>query len=82
MEKQRQIFDYVTGELNPKADVDFDPQLDLLEAGVLESMMMIDLIVWLEDTFEVEIETEDLRPENFNSLDAMVAYLDRASGSG
>ena len=80
MEKQRKIFEYITAELNPKAEVDFDPQLDLLQAGVLESMMMIDLIVWLEDNFEVEIETEDLTPENFNSLDAMVAYLDRAGG--
>lgn len=76
MEKQRKIFDYVTTQLNPKASVDFDPEMNLLESGVLESMMMIELIVWLEETFGVEIETEDLTPENFNSLSAMVAYLD------
>lgn len=79
MEKQRKIFEYVTTQLNPKTSVGFDPEMNLLEAGVLESMMMIELIVWLEDTFGVEIETEDLTPENFSSLNAMVAYLDQVA---
>ena len=82
MEKQRRIFEYVTTELNPKADVAFDPDVNLLESGVLESMMMIELIVWLEETFGVEIETEDLTPDNFSSLNAMVTYLEGAAAAG
>ena len=54
MDKQRQLFDFITTELNPKADVEFDPDMNLLESGVLESMAMIELIVRIEETFDVE----------------------------
>ena len=41
-------------------------------------MAMINLIVWLEETFKITVETDELVPENFATLDAMANYLAKA----
>lgn len=47
----------------------------LLEAGVIDSAAMIDLITFLEKTYKVSIDEDDMIPENFDSIDAIVDYI-------
>ena len=60
-----------TGEGNGFAD-----DQSLLESGIIDSMMMIDLIAFLEKTFGITIDEDDMIPENFDSLCAIVAYVE------
>ena len=41
---------------------------------------MISLISELEDEFEINIEAEDMVPENFNSVEAMYKMILRLQG--
>ncbi len=45
------------------------------ETGLLDSAAIMELIVWLETRFDVEIDQGDLTIENFGSVNAMVDYL-------
>ena len=47
---------------------------DLLELG-LNSLNAIEMVVYLEDTFEIEISDEDLMLENFSSIDKICDML-------
>ena len=47
----------------------------LLEAGVLDSMSMVDLIAFIEKTYGIAIDEDDMVPENFDTIDAMAAYV-------
>ncbi len=47
----------------------------LLEAGVLDSMSMVDLIAFLEKTHGIAVDEDDMIPENFDTIDAMAAYI-------
>jgi len=78
MTTQQQIFEYIRTMLNPNAQLKFDPTQNLMADRVLDSLAMIDLIVWLEQTFQITIETEELVPENFGTLDAMASYVAKA----
>ncbi len=49
---------------------------DIIEGGYLDSFELMSLIGALSDTFGVEIEVDDIVPENFNSLDAIVAMVE------
>lgn len=40
---------------------------DLLEAGLVDSLMMMDLIVFVESEFQTSIEFGDLTPETFRT---------------
>jgi acyl carrier protein len=64
------------GTLSPATRDGLDHDADLMEAGV-DSVAMMDVIVWLEDTFGISIDPDDLTPENFGSVNRIVAYLER-----
>lgn len=53
----------------------FEDGDSLLEAGVLDSMSMVDLITHLEAKYDITISEDDLTPENFSSVTAIVAYV-------
>ena len=81
MGKQREIYDFIAGNLNPSQPFDFDPAVNLLEGGILDSVAMMEVIVWLEENYKIVIDTDDLTPENFSTLDAIAAHLDKMLAS-
>jgi acyl carrier protein len=75
------VNDYITREL--VQDVDLLPLGDatsLLETGILHSLSMLRLAVFLRERFGVTVEDADLIPENFDSVDAICAYLRARDG--
>jgi len=50
---------------------------DIVEGSYLDSFEIMNLIMMLSETFGVEIDFEEITAENFNSVDAMVAMVER-----
>jgi D-alanine--poly(phosphoribitol) ligase subunit 2 len=48
---------------------------DLLEAGLLDSLALVTLIVALEETFGVQLPLDDFDVDRFRSVDAMADFL-------
>lgn len=48
---------------------------DLIEAGLLDSLALVTLIVGLEDTFGCQLPMDDFDVDRFRSVDAMVEFL-------
>ena len=80
MSKQQEIFDFIK-TLNPEAGEDFDPDQNLLESGLLNSVAMMELVVWCEEHFEITIDTDDLTPENFSCIRAISDYVESEPNS-
>jgi acyl carrier protein len=55
---------------------DADP---LLESGLVDSLGILELVNFMTDTFGIAVSDEDLQPENFNSIDSLVAFVERES---
>lgn len=53
---------------------------DLFDLGIANSLFAIQLMTFIEKTFELEVEMEDLDIENFKSLNASTAFVMRKSG--
>lgn len=60
-----------------RPDVDFENEKKLIGDGILESFDIMSLVAELEDEFDVTIKPKDLVAENFNSVDDMVAMLQK-----
>lgn len=58
-----------------RSDVDFENSTALIDDGQLESLDVVALVGELNDEFDIDITVEDLIPENFNSIDAMMKLI-------
>ncbi len=47
----------------------------LLESGIIDSAAMIDLVAHLETTYSISIDEDDMMPENFDTIDGIVQYV-------
>ena len=47
----------------------------LLQAGIIDSLGMMDLVLFLGSTFNVVISDDDLIPDNFETIDAIAAFV-------
>ena len=62
-----------------KPGVDFKSQQHLIDDHIIESMMMLQLVSALNDEFDVEITPKDLVPENYQTVDAIYALVQKLS---
>ncbi len=57
-------------------DIEVGDDDSLLESGVLDSLRMVELLGFIEERFGVSIDDEELVPENFETINAIVALLE------
>ncbi|MEE4354103.1 MAG: acyl carrier protein [Desulfatiglans sp.] len=48
-----------------------------LDEGVIDSTGILELVNFLEEEFEITVDDEELIPENLDSIDNVVTYLQR-----
>lgn len=49
----------------------------LMKKGVVDSTGMLELIAHLEETYSIMVAEEEMLPANLDSIDSIVAYVDR-----
>ena len=59
------------------ADVDYEKEDKLVTDKILDSFDLVSLVTELSDEFDIQITAKDFVEENFNSLAALVAMVDR-----
>lgn len=47
----------------------------LLASGILDSLSLLRLLVFLEEQYNVQVDDFDFIPENFNTVEAICAYI-------
>lgn len=60
-----------------RPDVDFEKEKALIDDGILDSFDIVSIVGELSDTFDIEIPAEEIDPENFNTLEAIAAMVER-----
>ena len=58
-----------------RPEYDFSGDEDFIEAGMLDSYDIVTLVTNMEITFNFRIDGTDVVPENFGSVDSIVALL-------
>ena len=48
-----------------------------LETGILDSTGIMELILFIEETFALKVSDDEMAPENLDSIDSLVAYVER-----
>jgi acyl carrier protein len=53
---------------------------DLLATDVLDSLAIVELVSFLEAKFGIQVSDDDLVPENFRTVDEIVAFVAAKGG--
>ena len=51
------------------------PAEDLFETGVLDSTAFVDLVMHLEEQFDIRISGDELEPDNFRSVAKIAGFV-------
>jgi len=59
--------------------VDFENEKALVDDEVLDSMDIVTIVSEIMGAFSIDLNVEDLIPENFNSVEAIMALIEERS---
>jgi acyl carrier protein len=68
----------IMSEIRP--DLDFTKEEKLIDDDVLDSFDIISIVSEVNDFFNIELNVNDLLPENFNSAAALYDLIQKTSG--
>ena len=75
---QAAIIKYIEENLlSKKGEIKLSPEDDLLGSGLLDSLGVMRLVGFVEETFNMKIPPEDIVIENFMDVKAITNYIER-----
>lgn len=76
MDRKTALIDFVKNEVMRNKNAKLDENEDLLSAGILDSLAILQLVAYIEDQFGIKVPDEDVVFENFQSINSLTTYLD------
>lgn len=53
------------------------PDTDFFDKGIIDSTGVIELVTFMEETFNISVDDEELIPQNLSSLNNIDAFLQK-----
>lgn len=72
-----ELLEYINNEVSLDPTILIGAETDLLLTGLVDSVGVIEIVGWLEDTTEVEIDPTHVVLDNFQTVDRMLALVER-----
>jgi acyl carrier protein len=76
---QKELRQYIGSELGRDVSGVADSE-SLLEAGVIDSMGVLELVSFIEKQYRIAVSEDEMMPENFDTVDAIAAFIERRRG--
>jgi acyl carrier protein len=75
---QSQIKDYIARNiLFSDNGFTYSDDASFLEEGIVDSLGIMDLVLFIEQNFGLSVDDEDLIPDNFDSVNKLARYIQR-----
>ncbi len=75
MELSDSIRQFIIENFLFEEDEKLQEDTSFLESGIIDSTGILELVTFLEETFDITVEDEELIPENLDSIGNVVKYL-------
>ena len=77
MEIKKQVREFITTNFYVADADEITDDASLLDAGIVDSTGVLEVIGFLEDTFGIEVADEEMIPENLDSIARIAALVER-----
>ena len=76
MDIEAQIRDYLTENvLFSDGPFGYDDNASFLEEGIIDSVAIMDIVMFVEETFTITIEDHEIIPDHFYSVNRLASYI-------
>lgn len=82
MSRKEQLRFYISSTLIQDQRLVLEDETSLLLGGLIDSLGIVRLVTWLEDSLGLKVPLEDVTLENFETLEQLDAYLQTHQGEG
>ena len=79
MNNTKKVIRDFLGELDDRI-IKVEDDRSLLEEGIIDSLKMVELLSFIEGRYGIVVDDDELIPENFETLNAMVNFLEQKTG--
>lgn len=79
-EIQETLGKYIAEEIMKRPDRAISPEEGLISAGLIDSFSLVDLALFVEETFGVKIEDTELNAESFDTLEQLAELIRQRQG--
>ena len=62
-----------------RPEFNFETSSNFVEDGMLDSFDIVTLVTELEENFNIDIDGEDIIPENFSSVESILSLIEKTS---
>lgn len=59
-----------------RTDIEVSSDASFLDLGIIDSTGVLELVTFLEDTYQIKIEDDELVPANLDSLDGISRFVE------
>jgi acyl carrier protein len=82
MSMETSIRDYILENFLFTADYgQLQDDASFLEEGIVDSTGVLELVMFVEETFSITVEDEEILPENFDSVQKLARYARLKAGT-
>ena len=76
---KEKVSEYILEHIS-ESDLDYD--LRIFEEGLVNSLFAIELMTFIEKTFEIKVNLEDLDMENFQTVNVIAKFVSKKLDGG
>ena len=80
-ESESKIAAFIASEILKEPDRAIDPGEPLISSGLIDSFSLVDLALFIEDTFGVRIDDAELTADVFDTLEQLSSLVDERRGA-
>ena len=76
----QQIRAFIESRFPLVASANLDDDASLFDSGAIDSLGLLDVVGFFEDELGLDIDDDDMEPENFESIAEMIRFAERKRG--
>jgi acyl carrier protein len=77
MDLKNRLREFVTSNFYVADPASLDAQASLLELGIIDSTGVLEVIAFIEESFDISVDDAEMLPENLDSIERIAAFVTR-----
>ena len=75
MELKEDIRRFILDNFIVDGDGNLGDEISLLEEGIIDSTGVLELVAFIEETYHIKVQDEELIPENLDSINNIYSFI-------